>query len=825
MKILFIAQEPLLQADEVVSGNAIRIEQLRTALTAAGHEIVHSWLSAPAEKKLYRASPTTRSFASRDELQGIIQAESPDVILLTYWELAALLPFELTQAVVLDYIAPRLLEELFENPEKVRASKRRLEALLQRCDLVLVGNEAQSQLLVHTLIAGGFDLREELPVRVVPLGAPVAEKTASAPGTGPWVLVAGGVSWPWRHSGKYLNALASAARDNSKEVRVVQFGGAYRWHSAGDETNPESRSGGADVPPEESASAIEQQALQPYRQYSQFLSSSAHIGVELADWNIERAYSQSFRSLEFLRHGLPVLCNRYLPIAKLVESHGAGWLVDNPDQLATTLESITSSSDEWQRKSEAARRLVNEVLAPERSVAPLTDWLKSPAKAVRLPPEPAEAGKAPVLGVPPLGKRIKSQLGLIRQVSLTKWLGQDKPGKGVLFVTRSDLFPPDHGAAVRTVETARALSRLGVPVGIVTDKPGDWYEFEQGEPVTRRFPFWLRLLSLPGPLLKLLHYSKDLPHSNSFLYLPLTDGGFFWRSLWAGRKVGAGVLQAEFPAYAKPCLDAREILHSKVVLVQHNVEYNRLQAQIPELTEPQYQNLRAIELDLCRRSDAVVCVSDNDRQTLVDEGIDPHKLHTISHGVHLDHYSGPAEPGIRQRFGIAPDEPLLAYHGTFSYPPNRQALQIFAETLLPGLEQRGIRCHVLAVGREPPPSSPHRRIHFTGSVSEVAPWLKAADMSVIPLTEGGGTRMKIVDCFAARLPVISTGKGIEGIPVEPGKQALIIDDWNEMIDAIISLWQSPQRRQALAEAAAAMAADLDWKSVAQRYQKVYSSLA
>jgi len=182
-------------------------------------------------------------------------------------------------------------------------------------------------------------------------------------------------------------------------------------------------------------------------------------------------------------------------------------------------------------------------------------------------------------------------------------------------------------------------------------------------------------------------------------------------------------------------------------------------------------------------------------------------------------------PGIRQKYAIADDEALLVYHGTFSYPPNRQAIQIFAETLLPGLERKGLRCHVLAVGKEPPASSPHERIHFTGSVIGVAPWLKAADFAVVPLIEGGGTRMKIIDCFAAGLAVISTGKGIEGIPVEPGHHALVIDDWDEMIDAIIRLWRQPDQRKALAEAGAALAAEMDWSAIARRFRTVYSGLA
>jgi glycosyltransferase involved in cell wall biosynthesis len=131
---------------------------------------------------------------------------------------------------------------------------------------------------------------------------------------------------------------------------------------------------------------------------------------------------------------------------------------------------------------------------------------------------------------------------------------------------------------------------------------------------------------------------------------------------------------------------------------------------------------------------------------------------------------------------------------------------------------------VLAVGKEAPASSPHERIHFTGSVTDVAPWLKAADLAVIPLVEGGGTRMKIIDCFAAQLPVISTCKGIEGIPIEPGRQALVIDDWQAMAEAIADLHQNSEQRQALAAAGHELAKALDWSEIARRYRALCSSL-
>jgi glycosyltransferase involved in cell wall biosynthesis len=192
--------------------------------------------------------------------------------------------------------------------------------------------------------------------------------------------------------------------------------------------------------------------------------------------------------------------------------------------------------------------------------------------------------------------------------------------------------------------------------------------------------------------------------------------------------------------------------------------------------------------------------------------------------VDLAQYDQPPVPDARSRFGIPEKDTVLIYHGTFSYPPNRVALQIFADVLLPGLEKKGLACHVLAVGRSPPASSPHPRIHLTGSVEEVAPWLKAADLAVVPLTDGGGTRMKIIDCFAAGLPVISTSKGIEGIPVVAGQHALVLDDWDEIIRSIIELSEDADRAGRLAAEGRKLAESLDWNAIARQYVELYRTL-
>ena len=823
MHILLITLEPPLTTDAVVTGNAVRTAQLEGALGRAGHRISHVWLDPKKTRH-------PQAFQSRDELRSIITRRQADAILVSNWELLDLLPFELAQPVIVDFVAPRPLELLFEHPERVSRELRALQSNLSKCDLLLTGNAAQRDLLRFTLLGAGFDLRGCEPVMVVPLAAEVVGAPESDPATDGWTLVGGGVSWPWRKSEEYWRVIQDFKNESdSAALRLVLFGGPYRWHQPDVENaasrEPDSR--GIDPRGDiTGAGKLETQGLEPYSRFSQFLRKSAHIGLEVAQYNIERQHSQSFRSLEFLRHGLPLICNDYLPIARLVEQYRAGWTINSPGDLPPLLNEIMAQPREWEARSANALELVREVLNPDIAARPLLDWLEMPRKAPQLP-RLRHSNTPAVLGKPPFLERVKRQYSLLRQLLLGRFFGPApgcEPGDNILIVTRRDLFPADHGGAVKIIETAKALSRHGRKVGIVSDDRRHWWLFEDGQKTRQRLPLWLRLLSLPRSVARLLHFSKDLPRSNAFLYLPLTDSGFFWHCLYAGKKLNPGILQAEFPAYAKPCIEARDILNAAVVLVEHNVEYARLKAQVKDLDDAQFRNLQAIEINLCNRSDAVVCVSDNDRAQLLRDGVKPELMYTIPHGFDPGPYTRPAITTLRQDFDLPDNVVLIAFHGTFSYPPNLDALHVFAEVLLPQLQSAGRPFHVIAIGRNPPARSLHPNIHFTGSVDEVGPWLKACDLAVIPLRDGGGTRMKIIDCFAAGLPVISTSKGIEGIPVVDGREALISDDWLSMTNQIIELANSSEQREQLVAAATEFAAEMDWFSITKRYLDVYSEV-
>ena len=59
-------------------------------------------------------------------------------------------------------------------------------------------------------------------------------------------------------------------------------------------------------------------------------------------------------------------------------------------------------------------------------------------------------------------------------------------------VSRGDVFPPNHGAAVKIVRTAEGLGRLTPPCFFITDRDDCYYRFE-GDSIQRLpYPDWTR---------------------------------------------------------------------------------------------------------------------------------------------------------------------------------------------------------------------------------------------------------------------------------------------------------------------------------------------
>jgi glycosyltransferase involved in cell wall biosynthesis len=176
----------------------------------------------------------------------------------------------------------------------------------------------------------------------------------------------------------------------------------------------------------------------------------------------------------------------------------------------------------------------------------------------------------------------------------------------------------------------------------------------------------------------------------------------------------------------------------------------------------------------------------------------------------------------RPAAAFATGGPVL-FVGTMRYPPNFFAAEEICRDLapaLPGLEFR-------IVGDAPwQPVRMPGNVRFTGRVASTAEALAAAQVAVAPVRHGSGTRLKLLEYFAAGLPVVCTPKAAEGLEVEDGRHVRLAETPREIAVAVRGLHADPQACAELGAAARALVeARYDWRTQVPSLLEIYEILA
>lgn len=393
----------------------------------------------------------------------------------------------------------------------------------------------------------------------------------------------------------------------------------------------------------------------------------------------------------------------------------------------------------------------------------------------------------------------------------------------VAVLTRGDLFPTNHGAAVKIVRTVEALVAGGDRVWVLSDDRDHYHEVGPEGWTARAYGPRFRA-ALEWPVLRNQARAERLcrrvgyPEEELFLYRPVFDPAWWARALYVGRRHRIQVFQAEFPGFAAPAALAARALGARAVLGQHNVEWDRL-AQMAGLGPAALRRIRRLELLLAGMVDEVVVCSEEDRTRLAEAGLTRDRVHYIPHGVSLGAY-GHRPVDLRVRYGLG-GGPVLFFHGTLHYAPNAEAVRYLAERVVPALP-RGAT--VLVAGLSPPTALAGPSLRFTGPVDDLPAHIEAADLCLCPLFAGGGTRMKLLEYFAAGKPVVSTALGAEGLEVQDGVH-LRIADREAFPEAVLALLGDPEQRRRLGRAARSWVKARDWSSVAEAWRRVHAGTA
>jgi glycosyltransferase involved in cell wall biosynthesis len=148
-------------------------------------------------------------------------------------------------------------------------------------------------------------------------------------------------------------------------------------------------------------------------------------------------------------------------------------------------------------------------------------------------------------------------------------------------------------------------------------------------------------------------------------------------------------------------------------------------------------------------------------------------------------------PNVVDVAAIAPvsprvDERRALFVANFTYEPNRNGLRFLLAEVFPRVweELPTARLALVGGGLELTPSD-DARVETLGFVESLAEAYASASCAVVPLLQGGGTPLKLIEALAHGLPVLATPRATAGLEVRDGEHCLIAQDGESFAAAIV----------------------------------------
>lgn len=346
--------------------------------------------------------------------------------------------------------------------------------------------------------------------------------------------------------------------------------------------------------------------------------------------------------------------------------------------------------------------------------------------------------------------------------------------KKILFLQKRLLFPADTGGKIRTLNVLRHLAQWHDITYVSNLLPCE--EAYLGEMQS----LGLELVNIPwleAPRSSPLFYGQLA--ANLFSRFPFNvnkdyDPELRRKVLGLVRDREYDLLICDFVQMARNCLGVDSV---PKLLFQHNVESQIFQRHVQQSESLarkaymylQWKKMHRFERDAGNDFDAVVAVSSQDHATFEQEYGWQH-CRTIGTAVDTEYFQPSEEQGISKR---------CVFVGSMDWLPNEQGVLRFVREIWPLVRQQVQTATFQIVGRNP--TRAVSRLHgndgitVTGTVSDVRPYIAGAQVTVVPLWVGGGTRLKVFEAMAMSKPVVSTSLGVEGLDLQAGDQLKVAD--------------------------------------------------
>jgi len=172
----------------------------------------------------------------------------------------------------------------------------------------------------------------------------------------------------------------------------------------------------------------------------------------------------------------------------------------------------------------------------------------------------------------------------------------------------------------------------------------------------------------------------------------------------------------------------------------------------------------------------------------------------------------------------------LVYNGALTYSANYDAMVWFLSEIFPLIQKQvpevSIKITGATSGVDLSGLTLSPAVQLTGYVPDIRIPVSQAAVCVVPLRQGGGTRLKILEAMALGTPVVTTSKGAEGLEVIHGEHVLIADEPSEFAEQTIRLLKDGGLWNHLAGNARQLVEEkYDWRVITPRFLTLVEQIA
>lgn len=241
-----------------------------------------------------------------------------------------------------------------------------------------------------------------------------------------------------------------------------------------------------------------------------------------------------------------------------------------------------------------------------------------------------------------------------------------------------------------------------------------------------------------------------------------------------------------------------------VAMDHHNIESHMMLRRASHETKAlkkwyfsqEGKRLRKYERKTLRRFDAHIVCSVDDQQRLLD--LDRSlTVKVVPNGILVKPERPPRNPHYQP--------PKLLFIGGLDWYPNTDAVHFFLDDIWQLIAREMPLVEIDIIGKNPTEkmrdhAARDKRVHLHGFVDNIARYYEEAAVYVCPIRDGGGTKLKVLDALAHRVPLVGFPAACEGLALENNVHVGIALKPTEFAEKTLSLIKSPAKSQELGDA-------------------------